>query len=154
MIIYKTSTFDAAHRLKGHNHCGNIHGHTWKVEVWVEGKNYIGLDLGMLFDFRMLTEIIQQFDHRCMLAFDDIEDISNETEYSELPYAPSAENLVHWFLTSLVTSLVQEHVNWTKIRCRVWESETSYAEDEIFGEKEKEGITWQKAQDKVKLKRQ
>ena len=39
-------TFDAAHALRGYEGpCENLHGHTWKVQVFLEGDklNNIGL---------------------------------------------------------------------------------------------------------------
>ena len=36
--IYKEVEFDASHRLLHYvGKCHNLHGHRWKVEVWIEG---------------------------------------------------------------------------------------------------------------------
>jgi len=64
MIIGKVYYFDAAHFLPGHPECGEVHGHTWTVEVQLEGKLN---EQGMVLDFGILdTEvrsILKGFDH-------------------------------------------------------------------------------------------
>lgn len=60
------SHFDAAHALVGYpGECRNLHGHTWDVEVSVEGEN---LDsVGILYDFKDLKDdlnaILSDYDH-------------------------------------------------------------------------------------------
>jgi 6-pyruvoyltetrahydropterin/6-carboxytetrahydropterin synthase len=59
--------FDAAHSLRGYDgECSRLHGHTWDVEVTVEGSD---LDaIGILYDFKRLkTDLraaLDPFDHR------------------------------------------------------------------------------------------
>jgi 6-pyruvoyl-tetrahydropterin synthase len=54
-------TFDAAHR---HDATGEVHGHTYEVEVEVEAP----LDEGMVVDFRVLKQrtrrVLEAFDHK------------------------------------------------------------------------------------------
>lgn len=58
--------FDAAHFLKNYQgKCAKIHGHTWEVEVKIQGKE---LDqIGMMVDFSILKknlkEIVEKLDH-------------------------------------------------------------------------------------------
>jgi 6-pyruvoyltetrahydropterin/6-carboxytetrahydropterin synthase len=59
--------FAAAHQLKMVTEkCENLHGHNWKVELFVAGENL--LDSGVLMDFgiikQRLGEIIDTLDHR------------------------------------------------------------------------------------------
>ena len=78
-------TFASAHQLVGYEGpCENIHGHTWKVQIFLKGEK---LDkLGMLFDFKQakkqLKEIIAEFDHKNL----------NELKYFEKEN-PTAENI-------------------------------------------------------------
>ena len=59
-------TFDAAHQLRGYEGpCEKIHGHGFKVQVFIKGEK---LDkIGMLLDFKTirsyLSEILKRFDH-------------------------------------------------------------------------------------------
>jgi 6-pyruvoyltetrahydropterin/6-carboxytetrahydropterin synthase len=59
--------FDAAHSLRGYDgECQRLHGHTWDVEVSVEGT---GLDsIGIVYDFKQLKAdlrvVLDDYDHR------------------------------------------------------------------------------------------
>ena len=64
IIVGKQFHFDAAHFLPGHPTCGKIHGHTWTVDVELQGP--LGPE-GMVFDFARLKEVMDQvlknYDH-------------------------------------------------------------------------------------------
>lgn len=58
--------FDAAHALIGYpGECKNLHGHTWDVEVSVEGEELDGI--GILYDFKSLKDdlyaVLTRYDH-------------------------------------------------------------------------------------------
>jgi 6-pyruvoyltetrahydropterin/6-carboxytetrahydropterin synthase len=82
-------TFAAGHYLRNYKgKCENPHGHNYKVQVTLEGKE---LDqAGLLLDFRDLKSVMQQvierLDHRM------INDIEPFTVLN-----PSAENLARYF---------------------------------------------------------
>ena len=65
----KTFTFDCAHRLPYHEGlCKNIHGHTYKVDVTVEGgRQGRGPEDGMIIDFKRLkticNKLFNKYDH-------------------------------------------------------------------------------------------
>lgn len=88
MIIYKNFTFDSAHFLpnvpQGHK-CKNMHGHTYQLIVFIEGK--IIEPEGWVIDFADLKEhinpIINQLDHHCL---NDLPGLEN----------PTSENLSVW----------------------------------------------------------
>jgi 6-pyruvoyltetrahydropterin/6-carboxytetrahydropterin synthase len=76
--ITRFITFDMAHRLPNHcGRCSNIHGHTWKIGLTVEGtSNAIGSSEGMVFDYKdlkqWLMEVVDKnFDHSLTLYYDD-----------------------------------------------------------------------------------
>jgi len=127
MKLYKRMTFDAAHRLAGHEHCGPIHGHTWVVEVWIEavpqGK------WNMIVDFGALEKVVQRLDHKLLL---DHQDYRKHPELQSqevflLDGAPTCENLCR-ILIHEFKGLVK---NWQSITVRVWESENSYVEQQV-----------------------
>lgn len=65
-VAIKTS-FDAAHILGGYRgKCGNLHGHTYKVKVVVQGTPSIKTR-GMVIDYNSLkpivNSVIEQYDH-------------------------------------------------------------------------------------------
>lgn len=66
MKITKKFTFEAAHTIKGHITCGNMHGHSYKLEVTIEGSVK---ENGMVMDFKILNGLVQEriinkLDHR------------------------------------------------------------------------------------------
>jgi 6-pyruvoyltetrahydropterin/6-carboxytetrahydropterin synthase len=64
--VTRSFTFDAAHMLPWHpGRCRNLHGHTYRLEVTVEGP--IGPN-GIVLDFADLDDVVQRividrFDH-------------------------------------------------------------------------------------------
>lgn len=81
MLIYKEFTFDSAHYLPnvpdGHK-CKNMHGHTYRLKIWIEGVP--DPEFGWVMDFAVLKDIVKpvvnQLDHKCM---NDIPGLSNPT---------------------------------------------------------------------------
>ena len=88
MEIYKEFSFDSAHFLpfvpEGHK-CRNMHGHTYKLKVYIQGQP--DPTYGWLMDFKELKDIvgkvIDQLDHKLI---NDIPGLEN----------PTAENITIW----------------------------------------------------------
>jgi 6-pyruvoyltetrahydropterin/6-carboxytetrahydropterin synthase len=73
-----TDNVDCAHFLPGHPKCGQLHGHTYKIEVVIEGE----AKDGMIVDFADLKAqtraVLAQYDHRNwndVLAYPSVENI-------------------------------------------------------------------------------
>ena len=81
MEIYKEFSFDSAHFLpnvpEGHK-CRNMHGHTYRLKVVIEGEP--DPTLGWLMDFKELKDkvgiVIEQLDHKLI---NDIKGLENPT---------------------------------------------------------------------------
>ncbi len=68
--------FDAAHYTKGsEGKCMNIHGHTFRLSVEVEGE--INQETGFVIDFtilkRIVKNIIDEYDHKLIIPRKDYE---------------------------------------------------------------------------------
>jgi 6-pyruvoyltetrahydropterin/6-carboxytetrahydropterin synthase len=95
--IYKEFTFDSAHFLPhvpdGHK-CKNMHGHTYRVKVFV--MDAIDEKLGWVIDFAdvkaAFKPIEKQLDHQLL---NDIEGLEN----------PTAENIALWIWDKLIVKL-------------------------------------------------
>ena len=93
MDIYVSMSFDAAHRLPavpaGHK-CGNLHGHTFVVEVYVQGD--VSDSSGWVMDFgdikSAVKPIVDLLDHTYL---NDIEGLEN----------PTSENIAIWIWRKL-----------------------------------------------------
>lgn len=71
LTVSKTITFAAAHHLPNYNGpCQRLHGHEWKLKLFVRRKDGdIDPGTGMVLDFKLLKQQLQQhieevFDHR------------------------------------------------------------------------------------------
>ena len=115
--MYYVSTkshFDAAHHLVGYKGpCRRVHGHTWNVEIFVEGTK-LQPD-GMLVDFReikkKLKPILDKLDHH---------DLNKVVDFN-----PTAENLAKYIYEQLIFPPVR--LGALVCEVRVWESPTSWA---------------------------
>ncbi|MCI0692080.1 6-carboxytetrahydropterin synthase [candidate division KSB1 bacterium] len=98
---------DCAHFLPGHRKCGVLHGHTYKVEVIIEGEN----KTGMILDFDkmklIIREVLTEYDHRSLNDF---------LEY------PSVENICE-----MLQKRFREKWEFP-FTIRVWEGEGKWAE--------------------------
>ncbi len=114
--ITKKFEFESAHFLPDHpGKCRDLHGHRFQLEIEITGE--INQDTGMITDFAIIKEIIQEnvidkFDHKLL---NDI-----------VPVIPTSENLVQMISTYLIH--VFEVLGLALIRVRLYETSNSYAE--------------------------
>lgn len=109
--ITKEIQLDSAHRLEGHPKCGIVHGHTYRLEVEIEGERLN--DYGLLLDFGTIKELLSVYDHRMLNDF---------LEY------PTAERLAYYFWEEIETYCMMLPHKPTCSAVRVWETPTSCAE--------------------------
>lgn len=97
MEIFKVFTIEAAHRLPyvpaGHK-CGRLHGHTFQIEVHVQGP--LDPRLGWIIDFADIKgafkPIEEKIDHHYL---NEVEGLEN----------PTSENIARWVWSKLLPSL-------------------------------------------------
>jgi 6-pyruvoyltetrahydropterin/6-carboxytetrahydropterin synthase len=64
ITIHTEGWYDSAHHLNNYEgNCKNLHGHTYKIELWVKGEEKQLDKAGILFDFGILKQIIKKYDH-------------------------------------------------------------------------------------------
>ena len=111
MFLCREFKFDAAHNLINyHGKCENLHGHTYRLAVVLEGQPD---EEGMVFDFVELKKyvselVLSKLDH----AY--INDI--------LPQ-PTAEYIARWIFEILDKPLKRDNCEIYEVR--VWETESS-----------------------------
>lgn len=81
--IMMEDSFAAAHQLiRYHGPCEQLHGHTWKVQIFIEGAKLN--DQGLLMDFRQVKKvfcaILEKFDHQCLNKLKIFKNISPTSE--------------------------------------------------------------------------
>lgn len=116
--------FDAAHRLEFYNGpCKNLHGHRWEVLVEID-SNVIG---DMIIDFTELKNIINKFDHACILKIcDENKDLIKVLEdmnmkLIKLNMSPTAENLVKVLHEDILVCLLEKKLG-VSLSITLWES--------------------------------
>lgn len=107
----------AAHQLREYEGgCERLHGHNWKIEVHVRGRE-LGRN-GLLVDFKRVKEatavLLKQLDH----AF--LNDVEPFTRLN-----PSSENIARHIYQSLSRDLNDGNVSVSKVTA--WESDTACA---------------------------
>ncbi|MDI6801540.1 MAG: 6-carboxytetrahydropterin synthase QueD [Thermodesulfovibrionales bacterium] len=110
--------FASAHQLRGYKgKCENLHGHNWKVQVYVTTEKLNEIDIAIDFHElkRFANELMSQLDHKCL------NEIFPFTEIN-----PSSENIAKWIFESLKKKLTAHH-DVTLSAVTVWESETASA---------------------------
>jgi len=111
-------SFASAHQLREYEGlCENLHGHNWRVEVVVEGRELD--DRGLLLDFkdlkRALAEILKGLDHTLL----------NQHPFFQ-ERNPTSENLAFFIFKELEEALrVYPGVRVKEVT--VWESERAGA---------------------------
>jgi 6-pyruvoyltetrahydropterin/6-carboxytetrahydropterin synthase len=111
------SNFAAAHQLREFKGaCEQLHGHNWKVEVYVAGnkleKN------GLLIDFKLVKnaakKALDKLDHQFL---NDLEPFNSLN--------PSSENIARHIFESVSKELNSERVKVSRVTA--WESDTACA---------------------------
>lgn len=109
--------FAAAHRLNNfYGKCEALHGHNWKVEIFVTADSLD--EAGLVLDFGKIKsqarELLDEVDH---------------TFLNELPafqnQNPSSENLARYLFERLSSALNDQRVQVTRVA--VWESDHTSA---------------------------
>jgi 6-pyruvoyltetrahydropterin/6-carboxytetrahydropterin synthase len=109
--------FAAAHRLTMVGaKCENLHGHNWKVEVYVTGEQTD--EAGVLMDFGIIKkhvrEIMALLDHKYL----------NELDYFQRRQ-PSSENIAYFVATQLQKRIDNQPASVSKVTA--WESDDAGA---------------------------
>ena len=109
--------FAAAHQIRGiEGGCERLHGHNWKVEVFVSGDKLD--ENGLLIDFREIKDktefLMEKLDHRFL---NDLEPF--------VTLNPSSENISRYIFESLSHELNSDQIRVSKIT--VWESDSACA---------------------------
>lgn len=110
--------FAAAHRLTMvGTKCENLHGHNWKIEVYVQGQS---IDAGgVLVDFgvikRHVRELMGTLDHKFL----------NELGYFQDDTPPSSENIAKYLADSLASRMDLPGISVSRVTA--WESDDASA---------------------------
>jgi len=107
----------AAHQLREFTgKCENLHGHNWRIEIYVIGQE-LGPN-GILIDFKLVKErahkIIQELDHTFLNHLKPFEKVN-----------PSSENIARFVFSSLSRELNTDQLKVSRVSA--WESDSACA---------------------------
>jgi 6-pyruvoyltetrahydropterin/6-carboxytetrahydropterin synthase len=110
--------FAAAHRLTMVGaKCENLHGHNWKIEVYVQGqstdKGGVLVDFGVI--KRHVRELMETLDHKFL----------NEMEYFSEDTPPSSENIARYLADTLAARMDLPGIRVSRVTA--WESDDASA---------------------------
>jgi 6-pyruvoyltetrahydropterin/6-carboxytetrahydropterin synthase len=110
--------FAAAHRLTMVGaKCENLHGHNWKIEVYIKGqstdKGGVLVDFGVI--KRHVRELMETLDHKFL----------NELEYFSEDTPPSSENIARYLADTLAARMDLPGIRVSRVTA--WESDDASA---------------------------
>lgn len=130
--ITKIFTFDAAHKIDHHDgKCALMHGHTYKLEVTVDGLTQSiepdNPESGMILDFGRLKSIVQE----TVLEEADHSLLNDHYLYTTAEYM--AQAMFNRISEALAETAKDRSPYYTPgepklLSVRLWETPTSYAE--------------------------
>jgi len=102
-----TEYIDCAHHLPGHERCGSMHGHTYQVDVHIEGDPKGGMILDFAEIKKKARAVLAEYDHK---------------DWNDVLAYPTVENICDLLHKRLMDALrLPVHV-------RVWEGHGKWAE--------------------------
>jgi 6-pyruvoyltetrahydropterin/6-carboxytetrahydropterin synthase len=109
--------FAAAHQLRHfRGKCEKLHGHNWKIEVYIEGEKLN--DIGLLIDFKDVknatSKILEDLDHSFLNELPPFKDQN-----------PSSENIAAYIFRELGDELNDTRIKVSKVTA--WESDFASA---------------------------
>ena len=135
MKIAKEFRWEMGHRLQFHDgKCKNLHGHSYKLLVEIEGSVEGN---GMVMDYydmkKVIGPIVDKLDHSFMVNKNDDELLSVLEKLNSqkvvVEFETTAENICGYFLEKIKKA--EMPVNIRRVKVMVYETESTYAEDEI-----------------------
>ncbi|KAF5087092.1 6-pyruvoyl trahydropterin synthase family protein [Methanoculleus horonobensis] len=127
--IYKEVFFEATHRLIHYRgKCFRLHGHQWRVEVWIDGK--ADERTGIVLDYNCIKEVVGRFDHQVILNKDDPMAACIEEFHPVVTTSgdPTSEHLAGLIAEMIDAEAARQGHDARVAKIRVWESTTCYAE--------------------------
>ena len=142
MKVTKEITFDSAHMLSNYDgKCSNLHGHTYKLQVTLDGR--VDPLNNMVVDFNVLKEILNEtvmnkFDHAIIFSNPEFRNEAEDDLYTwaelygknyvVIPNGKTTcENIAPYIKQLISNELVDRNIN-ASVYVRLWETPTSFAE--------------------------
>lgn len=135
MKIAKEFRWEMGHRLPEHfDKCRNIHGHSYKMLIELEGDL---LNNGMVMDYfdlkKLIKPLVEKMDHAFLVYKEDNEIIQfldkMKSKKVVVNFQSTVENICNYFLKEV--SKIDFPANIKKVKVRVYETHDDYAEESM-----------------------
>jgi len=135
MKIAREFFWEMGHRLPGHaGKCSNIHGHSYRMRIILEGTEDAG---GMLMDFyelkKLISPLLEELDHAFMVRDTDsgmIEALKAlHSRMVIVGFESTVENLCRYFLEKI--SKAGLPANISSVTVRIFETPVAFAEETL-----------------------
>lgn len=131
----KGLTFDASHYTKGVSEkCMNLHGHTFRLDVEVEGE--IDPETGMVIDFtvvkNVVREILRDYDHKVIVPRKDLDRIVLKGPFKNVVKPIEYPEATTEYIALDIARRVYEKLGMP-VRIRLFEGEKNYVVVEWSG---------------------
>ena len=94
ITLYTETVIDSCHKLNDYDgKCNQLHGHSWKISIWIQGGREQLNKAGILFDFGDIKKITNKMDHTYLNEIEEFKDTGKN---------PTAENLTVYVLNKLL----------------------------------------------------
>ena len=114
MKLGVVTDFSAAHSLPRHpGKCRNLHGHTYKVEVVVEGEKKA--DTECVADFSEVKALVEE-----------VLELVDHTFLNEIISYPTSENIALFLTQKLTTALNDSNLGVTLYSIKLWEGKDKW----------------------------
>lgn len=138
LTITRHEEFEVAHLLPGHEKgCGRLHGHTYKIEVTVEGPQ--AGPWAMIMDFGDLKKAIKENvpDHKFIYNISndklssEISEVltRNNIAHKAMPFMTTAENMVGYY-AEVIDDYIKNELGYKDVNVvmvKLWETSNSWA---------------------------
>ena len=141
MKVTKEITFDSAHMLSYYDgKCANLHGHTYRLQVTLEGE--VSDISHMVVDFNVLKQILKEevmdrFDHAVLFSNHELQNeaeqnlcawaMTHDMNYVVLPGKTTCEDMAP-YIRDLIQQNIEAKLIHAVVSVRLWETPTSFAE--------------------------
>jgi len=121
---------DSAHYTQGITEkCSNVHGHTFKIDVEVEGeknqeKNGMVIDFGTLKN--AIEEVLERWDHKFIVPEDRVEEINLEGPFNMELKAIEKNSATTENMAELIAKDIFQKIEMP-VKVKLYEGSNSYA---------------------------
>lgn len=93
LTLHTEVVIDSAHQLRDYvGNCSRIHGHSWFIELWIQGYPEQRDKVGILYDFGNIKKIKDKYDHQFLNEIEPFDKINSTAENLSMHFYNTLKN--------------------------------------------------------------